>query len=562
MHIKIIQPLTAMSNTEPPVLDRFPLGVQSFEKLRNDNAIYVDKTDYVYKLTHSSTKSYFLARPRRFGKSLMCNTLRSYFEGKKELFEGLKIYQWEKDWIKYPIIYLDFVSGDYTVGPWTLITKIKVALKAFEDANQIIFDENLIQDKIDQQHIENESPIKKESKTLSFRLEYDLEQVYNKTGLPTVMLVDEYDNPLIKSIDLETDKETYRGFFSVLKYSDKYLKFVFLTGVTKFAKTSVFSGTNQPYDLSLDENYSTICGITHKEMLDYFKNDIQIFADRKKVSFDQMVGKLMTWYDGYLFHENGEKVFNPVSLFTTLKSKDLQNYWYQTGTPTFLMQRIRSTNFDYRLLDNDVKYLKDSLINYKDDDLNIELIPLLYYSGYLTIKSFEDDNDIIEYTLGFPNNEVKISFLTNIIDEFYHSDIKSGFNYLDFSRDFRNGNIDGVLNRFKALFSTLPYANDKNITLIERDFQNVIFLVFSILGHFAISEPHFSKGRADSILINKDYVFIFEFKIDQDAQSALSQINVKQYAGRFKMDGRKIYKIGVNFSSSEKNITEWIVEEE
>ncbi|MCR5455410.1 MAG: ATP-binding protein [Bacteroidales bacterium] len=545
-----------------PVLDRFPLGVQSFEKLRLNNATYIDKTEYVYTLTHSSATSYFLARPRRFGKSLMCNTLRAYFEGKKELFEGLKIYQWEKDWVKYPILYLDFVSGNYTNGSWTLITKINVELKKYEEDNKIVFDDSLIQDKIESQKETVESEIELEGKKLSFRLEYDLAAIYNKTGLRTVIIVDEYDNPLINSVDLPTDKAIYRGFFSVLKSSDRYIRFAFMTGVTKFAKTSVFSGANQPEDISCDATYSAICGITHKEMMDNFAEYIQAFADKKKISYDQMVDKLITWYDSYLFHEEGTKVFNPVSLFTALKKKDLQNYWYQTGTPTFLMQRLRSTNYDYRLLDNDVKYLKDRLINYKDDDWNMELIPLLYYSGYLTIKSFEEDCDIVEYTLGFPNNEVKISFLTNIIDYFYHSDVRNGFDYLDFSRDFRSGNIDSVLNRFKALFAALPYANDKDVTLIERDFQNVIFLVFSILGHFAISEPHFSKGRADSILINNNYVYIFEFKVDKDAQTALNQIDLKNYAGRFKMDGKKIFKIGVNFSSTEKNITEWIAVEE
>ena len=548
---------------EQPVLDKFPLGVQSFEKLRNGNAIYVDKTDYVYRLAHSSTTSYFLARPRRFGKSLMCNTLRAYFEGRQELFEGLKICQWEKDWTKYPVLYLDFVSGDYSAGPQMLIDKISFALKNFEYENGIKFDYDLIKDQLEIQKEEGESLIKTISRKLVLRTQYDLKTIFDKTGLQTVMLVDEYDNPLINSVDLETDKSIYRSFFSVLKYSDKYLRFVFLTGVTKFAKTSVFSGINQPEDISFDAAYSAICGITHKELTDYFSEYIQSFADKKKITFDQMIEKLMIWYDSYLFHEDGTKVFNPVSLFTALKKKDLQNYWYQTGGKTsFLMQRISSTNYDYRLLDNDVKYLKDSLINYKDENLNMELIPLLYYSGYLTIKSAEEDCDIVEYTLGFPNNEVKISFLTNIIDYFYHSDIRSGFDYLDFSRDFRNGNVDGVLKRFQALFSSLPYADDKNVVLIERDFQNVIFLVFSILGHFAISEPHFSKGRADCILINKDFVFIFEFKVDKDAQTALSQIDMKNYAGRFKMDGRKIFKVGVNFSCAEKNITDWVVAED
>ena len=542
-----------MEDLEPPILSRLPLGIQSFEDLRKRNALYIDKTDFVYKLVGSATKSYFLARPRRFGKSLLCNTLRAYFEGKRELFEGLKIYNWEKNWTKYPILYLDFADGDYSIGSLTLVNKIRTALIDFEASNNISFDDSSI-------IIDKESdPLKNEAMKLSFRLESDLKAVYEKTGLGTVFIADEYDNPLIKSANLDTDKGIYRGFFSVLKSADKYIRFAFLTGVTKFAKTTVFSGNNQPKDISLDAAFSAICGITHKELESYFSDEIQAFADKKKITFEEMVAQLKRWYDSYLFHEEGTKVFNPVSLFNALQNKDLQNYWYQTGTPTFLMQRLRSTNYDYRLLDGDVKYDKNRLINYKDGDFS-ELIPLLYYSGYLTIKSVEED-EIAEYTLGFPNNEVKISFLTNIFDEFYHSDVQSGFNYLDFTRDFRSGNVEGVLKRFQALFETLPYANDKNVALIERDFQNVIFLVFSILGYNTISEPHFSKGRADVILINKNFVYIFEFKVDQDAQTALSQINLKNYAGRYNMDGRKILKIGANFSSKEKNLTDWVVEE-
>ena len=541
-----------MEDLKPPILSRLPLSLQSFEDLRKRNYIYVDKTQYIYMLVNQG-KSYFLARPRRFGKSLLCNSLRAYFEGKKELFDGLKISHWEKNWTKYPIFYLDFADGDYSIGSYTLVNKIRTALIDFEASNDISFDDNSI-------IIDKESdPLKNEAMKLSFRLESDLKAVYEKTGLGTVFIADEYDNPLIKSANLDTDKGIYRGFFSVLKSADKYIRFAFLTGVTKFAKTTVFSGNNQPVDISLDVSFSAICGITHMELTDYFSNEIQAFADKKKITFEEMVAQLKRWYDSYLFHEDGTKVFNPVSLFNAFQKKDLQNYWYQTGTPTFLMQRLRSTNYDYRLLDGDVKYDKNRLINYKDGDFS-ELIPLLYYSGYLTIKSVEED-EIAEYTLGFPNNEVKISFLTNIFDEFYHSDVQSGFNYLDFTRDFRSGNVEGVLKRFQALFETLPYANDKNVALIERDFQNVIFLVFSILGYNTISEPHFSKGRADVILINKNFVYIFEFKVDQDAQTALSQINLKNYAGRYNMDGRKILKIGANFSSKEKNLTNWVVEE-
>ena len=280
-------------------MTNFPLSIQSFEKLRQDGCVYVDKTDYVYNLAHHGC-TYFLARPRRFGKSLMCNTLRAFFEGKKHLFEGLIIYDLEKDWTAYPILYLDFVSDDYTVQG-TLMKTLMLTLENFEKEYGIVSDKDL---------------------SVAKRFEYDLKAVYDKTGLQTVIIVDEYDNPLIKSVDLEADKNIYRGFFSVLKSADRYIRFAFLTGVTKFAKTSIFSGTNQPVDISLNPDFSAICGITHKELTDYCTNDIQAFADKKGITFDAMLDLLKKWYDCYQFHEEGTKVFNPVSLFTALQSKD------------------------------------------------------------------------------------------------------------------------------------------------------------------------------------------------------------------------------------------------
>ena len=521
-------------------LDRFPLGVQSFEKLRTGSAVYVDKTDYVYRLVKSDATAYFLARPRRFGKSLMCNTLRAYFEGKKELFEGLKISQWEKDWIKYPVFYLPLASGDFSKEN-AIRNRLSNALESFGETHGV--------------------EITNPKLSLSERFGATVSEIKNKTGLPTVFIVDEYDNPLITSEHLDEDKKTYREFFSVLKDYDDCFRFVFLTGVTKYAKTTVFSGNNQPVDISLDPNFSAICGITHDELTKYFKDEIQAFADKKKLSFDGMLELLKKWYDCYRFHEEGIKVFNPVSLFTALKSQDIQKYWYGTGTPTVLMKRIKNSTFDISTLKNDVEYSKDELQDYKDDELYTDLVPLLYYTGYLTIKEYIDEERL--YILGFPNYEVETSFFKSLIREFCGSpDSANGFKYSKFLSDFRAGNIENVIERLKALFCTIPYANDKSVKFVERDFQNVIYLVFSILGEYIIAEPHFSKGRADAILINKTYVYIFEFKIDQDAITALNQINVKNYAGRFKMDDRKIFKIGVSFSSKDKNIVDWKVAED
>ena len=520
-------------------LDRFPLGIQSFEDLRKRGSVYVDKTDYVYRLVKSYTKSYFLARPRRFGKSLMCNTLRAYFEGKKELFEGLKISQWEKDWVKYPVFYLPLASGDFSKEN-AIRNRLSNALEDFGKKNGV--------------------EITNPKLSLAERFGATVNEIKIKTGLQTVLIVDEYDNPLITSEHLDEDKKTYREFFSVLKDYDDCFRFVFLTGVTKFAKTSVFSGNNQPVDISLNKYFSGICGVTHEELQAYFKDDIQEFADDKGISFDEMLDLLKKWYDCYRFHEDGVRVFNPVSLFNALGSHDLQNFWYDTGTPTVLMKRIHNSYFDIKTLKSDVEFGKDELKNYKDDELYTELVPLLYYSGYLTIKSY--DKEYRSYTLGFPNYEVEMSFFNSLAKEFYTTiDNRDGLNYNKFKDDFLRGDIESVIERLKALFCTLPYANDKSVKIVERDFQNVIFLVFTILGEYIIAEPHFSKGRADAILINKTYVYLFEFKIDQDAQTALNQINVKNYAGRFKMDDRKIFKIGVNFSSTEKNIVDWMVAE-
>ncbi|MBR4266702.1 MAG: AAA family ATPase [Bacteroidales bacterium] len=532
---------------------KLPIGVQSFEKLIESKCLYVDKTDYVYFLANSGTTSYFLARPRRFGKSLFANTLRAYFEGKKELFEGLKIYSYEKSWTKYPLAYFDFVDGDYS-SPSTLITSIRIVLREFEIENGIQFDESFIKDEIEK------DDDKSEGKKLSYRFKYDMRVVSEKTGLKTVIIVDEYDNPLITSENLTESKKIYRGFFSVLKAADKNIRFAFITGVTKFAKTSIFSGANQPEDITDDERFSAICGITHEELTDNFTPEIEKFAKKKNLTFAGCIAELKRWYDCYLFHEEGENVFNPVSLFNALNKRDFQNYWYETGNPTILMKRIHSGYYDFRHLVNDVSYPKDGLKSYKDDDLNTDLIPLLYYTGYLTIKKYDEKSRL--YTLGFPNNEIELSFLNGLADEFYRApNSVMGFNYGDFLSDFYSGDVESLIGRFQTLYSAIPYANDDNDKWVERDFQNVIFLVFTICGHFVVSELHSSKGRADTIVINDKFVYLFDFKIDSDAQTELDQINEKDYAGRFKMDNRKLFKIGVNFSSKEKNITDWKVAE-
>ncbi len=317
---------------------------------------------------------------------------------------------------------------------------------------------------------------------------------------------------------------------------------------------------NQPNDITDDENFSAICGITHEELIENFTPEIEKLAKKQGFTFDECIAELKRWYDSYLFHEEGEKVFNPVSLLNAFSKRDFQNFWYDTGNPEMLMKRIHSAYYDFKRFVNDVEYPKDDLKTFKNDEHNMDLVPLLYYTGYLTIKSY--DRTTRTYVLGFPNNEIKLSFLQGLINEFYREPGSlTGFIYADFLRDFRRGDIDSLMERFQALYSTIPYANDDNDKWVERDFQNVIFLVFTICGQFVVSEYHSSKGRADTIVVNDDYVYLFEFKMDSDAQTALDQINEKDYAGRFKMDSRKLIKVGVKFSSKEKNIVEWKVAE-
>ncbi len=532
---------------------KLPIGVQSFEGLRETGCLYVDKTDYVYFVTHSGTKSYFLARPRRFGKSLFANTLRAYFEGRKECFQGLKIDSLEKEWTKYPLAFFDFVDGDYS-KPMMLIDKLTFVLYLFEKEYDIKIDDNIFRGL---KYEDDENP---EARRLAIRFTYDMQVIFEKTGLKTVILVDEYDNPLITSENLPESKKIYRGFFSVLKAADKFIRFAFITGVTKFAKTSIFSGLNQPNDITDNEKFSAICGITYEELTANFTPEIEKLAKNQDLSFDECVAELKHWYDSYLFHENGEKVFNPVSLLRAFDGLDFQNYWYETGNPEMLMKRIHSAYYDFRRFENDVEYSKDDLKIFKNDEHNMDLVPLLYYTGYLTIKSY--DRKTRTYVLGFPNNEIKLSFLQGLINEFYRApDSITGFIYADFLRDFRRGDVESLIERLQALYSTIPYANNNNDKWVERDFQNVIFLVFTICGQFVVSEYHSSKGRADTVVVNDDYVYLFEFKMDSDAQTPLEQIDEKDYAGRFKMDGRKLIKVGVNFSSKEKNITEWKVAE-
>jgi hypothetical protein len=518
---------------------KLPIGIQDFEKLRKDNCLYVDKTQYVYQLAQTSSP-YFLGRPRRFGKSLFLSTLKAYFEGKKELFEGLKIAELEKEWVQYPVIYLDFNRESYTNTDSLYAALDKILRNAEEIWGG------------DERDI-----------TPSARLSSIIKFAYRKIGQKVVVLIDEYDKPLISSIDnldLNEDMRTIlKGFYGVLKAEDANLKFVFLTGVTKFSKVSVFSDLNQLVDISLNENFSEICGISEMELLQNFQPEIQVLAERRKISYEEAFAKLKKLYDGYHFAKISTDIYNPFSVLNTFGNLDFAYYWFATGTPTFLAKALKNQNYDIRKFDNDVKIAANSIMDYRVENEN--LVPLLYQSGYLTIKAYNQRFDI--YTLGFPNEEVKYGFLNELLPAFVRTPITTGnFSVVEFMQQIEDNNIEGFMTSLQAFFVAIPYDAMEQKHRDEQYYQHVFYLLFTLIGEFVQTEVKNNKGRADAVVKTTDSTYIFEFKMDDNAtaEDALKQINSKDYAIPYTTNHRKLVKIGVEFSQTEKGIKRWLIE--
>lgn len=515
-----------------------PIGIQDFESIRKEGYLYVDKTEYVYELVHGG-KPYFLSRPRRFGKSLFLSTLRAYFEGKKELFEGLKIEELERDnkdaWQEYPVFYIDF--------------------------NKKNFKENSALETVLDEHIRAWEAVygdQKADRSLEERFRYLIEKAVEKTGRNAVVLVDEYDKPLLEGADdemIEHNKAVFKGFFSTLKSYDRYLKFVFITGVTKFSKVSIFSDLNQLNDISLDYKYSGICGITEAELEGCFDHEIDSLAVNNQLTKEECLAELKKMYDGYHFHQNSEGVYNPFSLLSAFDKREFGMYWFATGTPTFLIDKLKESDFDAKQITEGELYANaDVLTDYRYDNPNP--IPLFYQTGYLTIRGY--DRKYMSYQLDYPNDEVRYGFLNSLAPTFLQ-DEKSP-NPLDirsFGMDIEKGKTDSLRDRFTALFARLPYPNDEKI--VEQNFQNVVYIVFMLLGQYTFTELHSAKGRADCIVETDDYVYIFEFKRDSTADEALQQIDDMGYAKPYSADKRKLIRIGADFDSKKRNLDGWKV---
>ena len=512
----------------------YPVGIQSFEKIRSGNYCYIDKTELIYRLVKSG-QYYFVSRPRRFGKSLLISTLEAYFQGKKELFEGLAIETLEKEWTEYPILHLDLNTKKY---------ESRLSL------NEIL-----------NQHLEKWEAAygdEKKDRSPEERFSYIIEKISTVTGRNVVVLIDEYDKPMLQAIgneELLTDyRNTLKAFYGVLKSCDRYIKFALLTGVTKFSKVSVFSDLNNLMDISMDNRFANLCGITEEELYRDFKEDIIELGEKNGMTEQETKTELKKTYDGYHFVEDSDDIYNPFSLLNTFAKMKFGNYWFKTGTPTFLVELLKHSRYDLHRLTEEVASA-DSLGGI--DTMYSNPVPILYQSGYLTIKGY--DKEFQAYYLGFPNKEVEEGFTKFLLPRYAHLETgNSSFEIMNFVKDVRQGNAEAFLKRLQSFFADSPYELARDL---ELHYQNVLFIVFKLLGFYTQAEYHTSNGRIDMVVKTDKYIYVMEFKLGGTAEEALQQINDKHYAQPFVTDSRKLYKIGVNFSKKTRGIEEWIVEE-
>ena len=512
----------------------YPIGIQNFEKIRTDGYFYIDKTALIYQMVKTGSY-YFLSRPRRFGKSLLISTLESYFLGKKELFEGLAMEKLEKDWITYPIFHMDLNTEKYDTR---------------ESLDSIL---NFTLEKWEQQYGTAPSET-----TFALRFRGLIERAYKQTGQRVVILIDEYDKPMLQAIgNEELQKEfrnTMKAFYSVLKTMDGCIQFAFLTGVTKFGKVSVFSDLNNLDDISMRNQYIDICGVSEKELHDDLEIELHELADIKGVSYHEICDKLREYYDGYHFTHNSIGIYNPFSLLNTFKYKEFGSYWFETGTPTYLVELLKKHHYDLRRMAHEETSI--SVLN-SIDSASDNPIPVIYQSGYLTIKGYDEEFGI--YSLGFPNREVEEGFIKFLLPFYANTNaVESEFEIQKFVREIRIGDYDSFFRRLRSFFADTPYELIRDL---ELHYQNVLFIVFKLVGFYVKAEYHTSEGRIDLVLQTDKFVYVIEFKLDGTAEDALRQINEKHYALPFEAGGnRRLFKIGVNFNAKMRNIEKWIVE--
>ena len=513
----------------------YPIGIQTFERIRKEDMFYVDKTEYIYHMTHTDGTYFFLSRPRRFGKSLLVSTFKSYFEGKKELFEGLAIEKLEKEWTAYPVLHFDLSKG-----------------KHMENEQLEEYLGYLLEDYEKKYGIENHR------NGNNNRFNDLIEVVYRKTGRQVVVLIDEYDAPLLdvahEKEKLDDLRNTMRNFYSPLKGNESMLRFVFMTGITKFSQLSIFSELNNIKNVSMDEPYAGICGITKEEMLTQMSDDIDALAEHQELSREETIEELKNHYDGYHFCWPSPDVFNPYSLLNCFADGEIDSYWFGTGTPTYLINMMRKYDFLPADLGETIEVGK------KDFDAPTEtmttIVPLLYQSGYVTIKGYDKPTKL--YLLALPNQEIRVGLYGSLLPHYLtDKSAKANTTIAKMSVFVKKGDMDAAFCLLNDFLETVPYCDNTNY---EGHWQQTLYIMFALLTNYSILvESHTAKGRIDIMMETDDTIYVMELKFNKSAEEALAQIDAKHYADAFKMSGKKVVKIGLNFSvKDEVNSLEWV----
>lgn len=513
----------------------YPIGIQTFSKIREGNYLYIDKTEYVYRMTHFASNYMFLSRPRRFGKSLLTSTLHSYFSGCKELFKGLAIEKLETEWTEYPVLHFDMSTAKHA-GKDELISELERKLAAYERI-----------------YSRNEEDI-----YINQRLQGLIERAYKQTGKQVVVLIDEYDAPWRDVVHEREKLDVLRNimcdFYSPLKACDPYLRYVFLTGITKFSQLSIFSELNNIKNISMDKTYAAICGISEEEIRTQMKEDVNWFADGLRITPEEVLAKLKENYDGYHFTYPSPDIYNPFSLMNAFTDREFKSYWFGSGTPTYLIKMLKK--FD--VAPSEIGEIHADVTSFDaPTETMTNITPLLYQSGYITIKDYDEELEI--YTLDIPNREVRVGLMKSLLPNYTGSSAQEAITTMAyFSRDIRNGDMDTALRRLQTFLSTVPYCDN---TKYEGHYQQMLYIIFSLLGYYVDVEVRTPRGRVDMVLRTNTTLYVMELKLDKDASSAMEQINLKDYPERFALCGLPIVKVAVSFDCDRGTISDWKIEE-
>ncbi len=522
---------------------KYPVGIQTFERIIREGFVYVDKTNLVWQLAHYGTYI-FMSRPRRFGKSLLTSTLHSYFAGQKELFEGLKIMEQESEWSEYPVIHLDLSEAKAQDSGAALRDKLSLLLKPYRKEY-------------------GDDP---DEKTPGGMLSGLIRRACEKTGKQVVVIVDEYDAPLLDALHederLRDMRQVMQEFYQPLKANERFVKFCFITGITKFSQLSIFSTINNLTNVTMDPAFSAICGITEQELTNVLAEDIRLLADVYGETPEQMHARLKLQYDGYHFSEDSDEIYNPFSLLKSFQQKKVANYWFESGTPTFLIRQLQHFRTDITSLD-EIEAPAESFDI--PTEAMLSALPLLYQSGYLTIKDY--DREALMYRLAIPNQEVRTGYVKGLIPTYVGLDsgnVQAGF-ALRFWRSLKKGDIHLAMEEMKAFMAGVPYVEGfkrklADAATAEGFYEYTMYLIFSMLNVYARTQVKTAKGRTDVVVWMPDAIYVMELKVNDTAASALNQINERGYARPYETDGRKIVKVGIRFSPETMTVEEWAVE--